>query len=505
VRYLKLFLLLLFSGTVVAQNYQCIQSGVQHRFINQYGYMRSVKVTSSSGSSSGDSVLHLFRSERNATDSAINGCWLGKDALKQPDGTFFIKNRFNDTVVIKTGATVGSTWVFYNDTTNAYYLANVTSVDTQTVLGVLDSVKRIKLTAYIGSTVNTADFVNNFEIILSKDHGFVQAFDLYAFPYHKPDSAFRHGLDYLVDKLCDSTTATGTHYMTSPLVANSVFRLVDYHLPTYLELYDFSPGDAFCSGESRTVLLYNLDYSTFRYDSIVSKNVIDAWHVQYTTYSIIQRTNYYYPMSAAPFSTTSTSYMTDVINADTSLAIDIPATPEEMGTPYLYDWFYLPDDTSRGYQSPYYRVQVPFLGEVCETRYEYKQGFPTISYHVCSTSSYASFPNDCFTDYALGYSHRSTAIYGLSCGSALGVADVLPTSVISLSPNPVSGTLFIKHPIQKDCTLTLTDMLGRKVLSQVLSGGEDEIDIGRLPDGVYHATFIGDDGKSWTDKILVQH
>ncbi len=496
-------LLALTISLAKAQDYQCLQSGVQHHFINNQGYMRGIRIDAKTGSGA-DSVFHPFRTFRHhGTSSSFDssdGCWLGKNVIKQADGTFFFDNIFGDTVIIKTQAGLGTSWAFYGSDTAANYVATVTALDTMTVLGALDSIKKITITAYMGSTANPTDSINNFELVLSKNHGFVQVFDLFTFPYHRPGSPYTTGFDGYLDNVCYTTSG-----LAFPGINNSIFRIVAYRNPTLLELYDLHPGDAYCSGSNQIYQLA-LTYNSNSYDSVISKTVVDAWHVQFTTRNITCRTNYYYPAMAAPYFTTSTSYGTSALVADTSLAISFTQMPEEMGL--MYDWYYLPNDSSRGFISPYYKVRTTRardVGEMCHYNSEYKKGFPQLAYHICATSSGASFPNDIETSYGLGYSLKNGIAFGSSCEAAMAVEDVDKGITQRTYPNPASTTLSVQTGYTQPYTISLTNIMGATVITQVATKATEEVDIHALQNGLYTITTIDANGYRVNEKVVVTH
>ncbi|MFI5196347.1 MAG: hypothetical protein ACHQD8_04595, partial [Chitinophagales bacterium] len=244
-----LLILILFSAYFSkAQNYQCLQSGVKHYFTNGNGYLRGIRIDSVKTSGS-DVIYYPFHTSRgrypyaagfNALLDSNGGSWLGKKVIQRNNGTFLFDNLWGDTVIINTQASIGDTWVFCKDTSSLYYYANVLSIDTMTVLGVLDTVKTIIINAYNGTTLITADPVNNFQIVLSKNHGFVHTFDLYTFPYHAPDSNYARGFDYYLDALIHNSTAPFI-----PTQSNSTFALVQLTNPTGSQLYDWNVGDVF--------------------------------------------------------------------------------------------------------------------------------------------------------------------------------------------------------------------------------------------------------------------
>ncbi len=242
---MKRFLSLLFvtvSYFASAQNYQCLQSGVKHFFINGNNYLRGIRIDSTR--TTGDTTIyypfHTPRGQYNTSMAVGNpvldtngGSWLGKKVLQLSDGTFIFDSYWNDSVIIKTQANVGDSWVFYHDSSNIYYKATVVSMDTMSVLSAVDSVKNVMINAYDSTGLVPTDPLDSFTFILSKHYGFVQVFDLYTFPYHKLDSVYRPGLDFFLDRsLCTLETINGNP--SPPIAPNSnvaLFKLTDFIIP----------------------------------------------------------------------------------------------------------------------------------------------------------------------------------------------------------------------------------------------------------------------------------
>jgi hypothetical protein len=251
---LLLFLYILFQFVIGhAQNYQCLQSGVKHYFTNSNGYLRGIRIDSVK-TMGGSVVYYPFHTPRGnyhtsggpvALDSN-GGSWLGKRVLQLSDGTFIFDSYWNDSVIIKTQAGVGDSWIFYQDTGSVYYRASLISIDTQTKAGVFDTVKTIQINAYNGTALVPSDPVNGLEIILSKNHGFFQVCDLYTFPYHLPNATFPGGLDYYMDR-----SIFGAPYPIPNLSVGWIdqdelrFTLVPFVSPSLSELYDWHVGDVY--------------------------------------------------------------------------------------------------------------------------------------------------------------------------------------------------------------------------------------------------------------------
>ncbi len=142
-----LFILILFTSCYCnAQNYQCLQAGVKHYFINGNGYLRGIRIDSVR--TFGDTTIYYPFHTPRLTSGIIDpngGSWLGKRVLQLSDGTFVFDSYWNDSVIIKTKANVGDSWIFYRDSSHLYYKATVIANDTMTILSSLDSVKTIMI------------------------------------------------------------------------------------------------------------------------------------------------------------------------------------------------------------------------------------------------------------------------------------------------------------------------------------------------------------------------
>lgn len=221
---------------------------------------------------------------------------MGETITILPDYAHYFSNYLNDTIVVKSAAMLNDSWVFYDDTSFIHYEATVTTEDTMTVLGVLDSVKTISIIAKDSAGAVVPDIYNGRVLILSKNHGFVRCFDVYNFP-----SQLNHGFDYY------SYKAGGLD-----------FDLVSFHNPTKLELYDYQVGDRF----QRWVYSWLTNYETFL---ILDKQIINQSEINYKAL----RT--YEERLPGPTYGNKTTMSVQTIFADTSKLFDLALLPEEWG------------------------------------------------------------------------------------------------------------------------------------------------------------------------------
>ncbi len=422
-----------------AQHYQCLQSGVKHYFINGNGYLRGIMIDSVRASS-GSVVYYPFHTPRGAYSptpytrvilETNGGSWLGKRVQQLTDGTFVFDSYWGGSVIIKTQAALGDTWVFYQDSGSLYYKAAVVGIDTMSLLSSLDSVKRIMINAYNGSGPVHSDPLDSFVISLSKGNGFAEVFDLYTFPYHKPDSAYRLGLDFYLDR---STCApfninTDVGLPVVPSRVGALFKLVDFVNPNEQQLYNWGVGDVIESNNITGIPIYSSQIFTYLTDTITSK-VISGHIANYTVSGSSFSCPVWYPCSlicrAGGYSFSDLVYP----------IIDTSLMPES--SHYHGDYiFYYPNDISHCSVAPHYTKVVKSynpggLGWVLEST-SYKLGIGKTEFNHADGEPVYEFDN------LLYYS-----IHGTACGTPLLVEDFsTAANSVAFSPNPASSELRI--------------------------------------------------------------
>ena len=464
-----------------AQNYQCLQSGVKHYFINGNGYLRGIRIDSvrSSGAITIYYPFHTPRGPYNEFSGLTldnnGGSWLGKKVQQQDDGTFIFDSYWGDSVIIKTQAHVGDSWTFYQDTSNLYYRATVISTDTMTVLSSLDSIKRIMINAYIGSSIVTTDAVDSFVITLSKNHGFVEVFDLYTFPYHKPDSTFRPGLDFFLDKSTSDYYNVDGGIVSSPNATITLFKLVKFINPNDIDLHSWSAGDIIQSTSSFG-LYWGL--GIFNLSDTISGKTSTPHSV---TYTINGR-----PFSCPAYTySTSTYYCNVICNPGTFtfydnsyLLYDSTQMPEERLLPENY-LFYFPDDTTYCSFAPLYVTTLPDynegLGESAIDMSKYKLGIGRV-YSMYNDGNF-NIEEDRMMFHKIN---------GLACGDPLpsAVPNIVQEKQLQLYPNPtqneltISSTTTITH-------ITIANLIGQTLYNNEYNTPEVKVNVAGLSPGIY--------------------
>jgi len=465
-------LVLIFSINALAQDYACIIPTDTPYFINADGYLRGIRIDSVRTIGS-DTVYYPFRTERHFIYSGTplpdydtsNGSWMARKVVKQSNGIFRFHTYWLDTIFIDTKAMPGDSWTFYDDIAVRQYVATVTSIDTMTIKGVIDSVKKIQLSTYIAGSVSSTDSLHGFEILLSKNHGFASVFDLYMFPYVSPTGALYH--DIFRDQIGKT------------IPANYFFKQVEFHVPTFLELYDFTPGDVYITANGNWS--GSISSRTVIYDSVITKTTSSS-NTKYTT----QHKSITTTISDVPPHYTY-SYVEDIdtfIYADNSSAFAFSSMPEEAPASETV-WRYKPNDTSNCSAGTYYSRKFIITFEGCENYFSFKRGFPQLTYKEKTGSSI--WPEDCPSSWEeLLFSKKGS----VECGRREAVEPVTTKNVFATTnrctvyPNPANETLNLKG-IQEPADIIITDITGRQIISTHTSAKETSIDIYQLAPGPY--------------------
>lgn len=439
------------------QSYRCFQSGVEHYFLNSDDYLRGIRIDSTI--IAGDTTIYYpFRTLRNQSHWPMNdtgGSWLGKKVKECADGTFIFDTYWGNPIILKTQASLGDFWIFYQDTSSRYYGATVTAVDTMTVLGVLDSIKRIKIIAIVGSTITTSDPVNNMELILSKSFGFAKIFDLYMFPYHPDSGAYIYSTDYFYEN-CGS----------------QIFNIIDLVKPTKMELYDFNVGDYFEYNGTEAV---SMDNNAFYVDSVIGKTVVSSGSITYIFKTKRYIEYYGYPGSHA------LTFGTKLLNVTMAPLFD-SRMPEEVG---VYDIIhYHPKDSLGCIISPKYDFDMNpwYWDEPCGVYEQYKIGLGKVFFAECLDPTPGPASGD---SYHLIYAYKN----GVGCGGyhplPMSVDDVAaPFKETGIYPNPATTELTV-YSAGKINKVEIYNTIGQSLFSGQFNDGNVHIDIRHLSPGMY--------------------
>ena len=489
--------LLLFSSvfSLHAQNYQCFKhDSTIYWYTNDIYYLRGIRIDSVIASGV-DTIYYPYHTARNiSTLDTLKASWVGYGVTQQPDGAFLFKNAYNDTVVIKTQAHVGDNWVFYHDTSTLFYRATVASADTMTILGTLDSVKNIVINAYNPSLVST-DYVNNFTIVLSKNHGFAQIFDLYNFPYHDPTS---HTVN------CNDSYFMLNMFGTPP-AHEQIFNVVAFHIPSQIEMWNFHATDVVGYSFTTYCNCWNTDIEGTEYDSVLYRNDIDSFHTKIAlykydyTYSVMctepDSDRHFYPYTQI-----------DTIILDSSAIFAMPLLPEEYGQYTSY--YYNPIDTTHCITSPLLSYKPFNYFEGCGLNADYKVGVATLDSDYCQIDCVGGLgiSPGATTVTTLIYLRKGASVCGTNPGPLRENIVSSSNSDIIISPNPTNDLLTITITNANSLyTFMIINAFGQVLKSTSSNSGKVTLDVKDLSSGLYYVNIVSETGNTMTKKIVVMH
>ncbi len=425
-----LIILSLSANAVRAQDYGLMDPTALRYFTAENGLLKGIRIDSVKALN-GNVVMYPFKTPRGAYNTILpqldtnGGSWLGSTVVVQPDGTTWIDTYWGDTIQIKTLATLGESWMFYDDTSSRSFVATVTDVDTVTIEGSPDSVKTITIAAHTAAGVDVTDPVHNQTLILSKNHGLYESFSLFTFPYREAGAVYQPMKDFYMD-MQDYVSGEVRRY-----------RLTSYLNPVEAAVSDFSVGDVFQYLKYEQAA--NQSLYTWTIDSVISK-VLQPNSV---IYSVLRKQasspNLTIGAQGASFNAQIT---VDSITLD---LVDSTLMPEECGNQYFH--YYVANDTSHCWPGPLYKKETNNLSvqgvlnnfEPCGESSTYKVGLGRVSFSKCTDPAGAGTTEDLF------YSKKN----GAPCGNLIPVGipgrDIDRDAAFRIYPNPATDQLVINY------------------------------------------------------------
>lgn len=176
-------LLLLTPFWLIAQNYTniCSSGPAFYKKLN-LNAVKAYKTTSYTAVGNGDTIFYSFPTIRDTAAECYDttkGSILGRKIYRrQADNMFLCFNKKNDTIYLNTKALLNETWRFTKLTTGVFLEAKVIFLGNDTVMGVLDEVKKCELQAKRNDGTPQASPWNGKYFIMSKHYGLSRTFDM---------------------------------------------------------------------------------------------------------------------------------------------------------------------------------------------------------------------------------------------------------------------------------------------------------------------------------------
>lgn len=491
----------LYSGIISAQNYQAVKTDASYYFYDSLSMGIIAERIDSIALAGNETHYYAMRQIRQTDYSCFipdGASWLGDVVIEKPNGIFqFVLYPFSpsdsaDVFTIKSNATVGESWHFYNyHTINDYVEAKATQIVPGNFIGISDSVKTITLQRKDASGQNISDPVNGQKILLSKNYGLIR-------------------LPKFDEFICN----------------NSFYDLVGKDNPdtgitnvSTLQIYNFEPGD-----ELHTVY-HNKPYSPPNTETTISTifKVISK-----TTDSVNNSVTYQFEHCSSAVYRLSDSTTNYVHSFDSIVQTYSPSNTPELETLPLettalsslyesitYTKMGFMEDNSHMpiYNIPYKSMQsgaiwtvydncyIPMIYCGCLYNDYYLKGLGG-PYYYCEDFGWSP------TYYLLKYYKKGSETWGmpLDCDSLLQVSITKcgQNLLLNIYPNPTSGIITVLCPtnLQFPCRLEFFDISGRKVIEFTITMNTASVDLSNLPYGLFTYKLTSPDGNVFHGKII---
>lgn len=480
------FCSLLMVLVVKGQNYQTVNPDVISSFLNENNYVSFIRIDSTGYENS--LILYPFSVNQMLFDNCFSpraGSWIGSEIIIDDNGYNIFLNHQQDSVKINTLAVEGESWIAYGHPGQLHIVASVIEHGIEEFLGLTDSVKVIAFQTYNSDGEPAELEVNDMQVKISKNYGFVKTLSFYYFPE----------MNSLYGLLTELTLAG----LSEPETGVQNF--------TWFDVHDFQPGDVlhvlrndgtwigeedgyFQITETRKAIQYleRFDYSdSIRYVYTITQRIHKQWLDSIAVY-------------------------TDTLSKIIAPYPEFDKLPEEP----IYDYF------SNGDLSSYYYHRMK-AGEHLEKVFfnywfEYHEndcwfmmhydGIPHTIYYMNGLGG-PYYPYQALFGSLL---HQELVYYeknGESWGTPLDVTsieNVLLPDQVRVFPNPVKDILnvSISRNDPAGFTIRLFDMNSRLVKSKELQSGDNVLNISHLTPGLYFLIISNRQGIQEARKILVQ-
>ncbi|MHC1775218.1 MAG: T9SS type A sorting domain-containing protein [Lentimicrobium sp.] len=169
--------------TLYAQNYRVLQPERTTVYRKSSGLMLGMRIDSASHEGA-DTLFHLLKNLQMVGPECFHldgPSWMGEKVRIKPNGDAVFYNLNNSPILIKTRSTLNDSWMCYTSSSLSFR-ATLSSTDQTDVLGNTDSVKVISLQAVNSNGQNIVHYINNLNIVLSKNFGLQSTLNFLQFP-----------------------------------------------------------------------------------------------------------------------------------------------------------------------------------------------------------------------------------------------------------------------------------------------------------------------------------
>jgi hypothetical protein len=466
------------------QNYQTVNSKRIVYFDNQNKNIRCIRIDSVKIQT--DSVLFPFTEIQKLDFNCYSprvASWIGKKIIIKENGLNEFINKMGDTITIHTNASIEDKWIAFQIKDSLIVEASVVNHDTLTFLGSIDSVKTIRFQTFDKKMNPLVEDLNNMEIKISKNYGFVKTLNFYLFPNFNID--YPIGLLEEYNLIGLSNPEVGIHNLTW-------FEINDFQIGDELHILDESScwdGHGYGSATTNKAILKYLERTDYK-DSIVylysrKQSITTIWadsssfdFYSDTLITTIKPDSFFDKLPGEPIILDNGTYNYFMIN-ESPLAKFSPS----------YSEFGFTSDS----------CWQLIMADGCLSDYKYIKGLGG-PYFSCTEA------------FCLGGAERKLVYYkkgNIAWGSPLNITEISVIenkSNIQVYPNPANDFINVKLLDKRyaDYILSIYSIQGKLMISRKLELTDSKLDISDLSSGIYILKIFDNEKVLKLDKLIIK-
>ncbi|MBI5540831.1 MAG: T9SS type A sorting domain-containing protein [Bacteroidia bacterium] len=467
---LLLFLISVFS---FSQNYLTVKPNSNSYYFGQNNetvFPIRIDSIKTHGDSTDYYSFCMIRTIENYNFTKNGASWIGKKMTDCGNGINLFFNYENDTIHIKTNALINDSWRFYTYSNGSYINATISNHNSEAFLGLIDSIKTISFQVKDAAGNNITDNINNYQLKLSKNYGFIKIFNFYDFPFNPGSADFFYVSSPVMDLIGLSNPTIGWQNFT----LSDVFSMNtsdEIHLS--VNYYDALNGTGTMNNfNEKYINKYIGRVENANHDTV--KFTIDRcfWRIEKYNQNILQ-------------------IMTsrDTVIENFALTGEFNKLPlEPIFDEGFYGYYYKHDST--GYRSTL------FFQEINDTLYPLQiDGWNYIYY---KNSLGKTFASDGFMNITYGSNYSYYYVHGISWGQPYICDSLLADTILGLNiinsfveikfyPNPASNYIEIikNNNNLQNTTVEILDIQGKVIKAEDINTNFENINISEIPAGVY--------------------
>ena len=455
---------LIYSFGSFGQDYQTINSNRISYFDNKYSNIKCIRIDSVKYQT--DSILYPFMNIQQLDYNCFTpygASWIGHKLIVMDDGLNIFFNKDLDSIKIKPNASLGDIWTVYELKDSIKIIATIINFDTMSFIGLIDSVKTVGFQVYDKNMNLLGSDLNNMTLLLSKNYGFIKAFNFYLFPNYQVDYPFEQFEEF--DLIGLSNPKVGVQNLTW-------FEVNDFQIGDELHVLDESSswGGGYDYSTTNKAIYKYLERTDYQ-DSIVytysrKQSIYTIWadsnsfiFIDDTLMTIIKPDSIFDKLPGEPIVTDDETYNYSMTNG-----------------------LFVSKTNTRSYESFY------FSGDLCWGMIMADGCLIADSYITGLGGPYYQ----CDNAFSLGGAERNLVYYKkgqITWGTPLivtGISNNKYENNIELFPNPAKENIWIKSQTSDlPFTFELIDISGQTLVLKEIKTSLFSINVDELPNRIY--------------------